>query len=307
MKFIAQRAKAQVKEISDLKNDNATLAGLLNEQRAQIADLTQQIGSLHQPTENKAAKVINATTTSNPKTLLIGDSIIKDINEAGLENTKVECLRGARIADIASEITDLRSYEAVIVHGGTNDCTEDKDIELAKNALKSMVDNIHDQAHHTQIYLSTIFPRTDEEGKHQNRVDNMNTYYREIADKTEHCDIIDNDSNFKMRNNEADDNALNGSKLHLSKSGTRKLLRNLNAKRHIIKTTTRKPVSEHSDSPRTRYRDNNRERLVNNKGKAGCYFCGEQNHQKKDCKHGKPVKCHSCGGLGHKKNMNLCK
>ena len=34
-----------------------------------------------------------------------------------------------------------------------------------------------------------------------------------------------------------------------------------------------------------------------------CYFCGEQNHVKRNCRHGKAISCHLCGQLGHKANL----
>jgi hypothetical protein len=231
VKLLVQKSKVQEKEICDLKNENATLTQLINEHRAQIEDLKKPT-CLHRHAGEEQKEESTKASTNTCATLLIGDSVIKDISEAGLEQTTVNCMRGAKIGDIASEIKNPERYEAVIIHSGTNDCTDDQDMEPAKTEFEAMVNYIRKEAPTTNIFISTICPRTDEEGKHQSRVDNMNAHFKEIANNTELCEVIDNDSNFKMKNNEADENALNGSKLHLSKSGTKKLLRNMNAKNY---------------------------------------------------------------------------
>jgi len=303
LKELSRAMKSNKKEISDLRNENATLTKLVDEQRAIIEDMKSQKREIRGG--NK--KTSSVKNDKRAGTLLIGDSIIKDINKGGLENTDVLCLHGADMEQIASGIKTPEVYEAVIVHGGTNNCTNEQDKEEAKVVFDSMVKEIRQKAPETILYLSTVCPRNDDDMKHQSRVDNINEHIRDIASRTNKCEIIDNDDNFKLRNNETDENTLNGSKLHLSKVGTKRLLRNFNKKREIIKTATQ-IKREDKDTTRNVQDRNVRERRGGNdkRGRRGCYNCGEKNHQRKDCKHGRPVRCFSCGEVGHKKNMNMC-
>lgn len=306
LNLLTKQARQHEKEISDLKNENATLSQLVNEQQAKIEELK----SNNQHTDT-ATKTNPSKNNDRAGTLIIGDSVIKDINESGLESTTVRCLKGARIEDIATELETPENYEAIIVHGGTNDCTNDEDTEVAKTALNTMIEEIREKAPDTTIFLSTICPRTDEDGKHQKRVDDMNSHIRSLADRSDKCELIDNDNNFRLRNNDADENALNGSKLHLSKVGTRRLLANFNAKRRVVRsrpTSTYKstPTSESKHAKRVSNNDDKRSYQDNRGRGRGCYNCGERNHQKKNCKHGRPVRCFACGELGHKKHMDLC-
>lgn len=301
VKLLTKVTEANKKEISNLKNENATLTQLVNEQRTLIEELQSQ---KCKPTELNKKNDKADTRDARTGTLLIGDSIIKDINEAGLENATVKCIRGAKTSDIAAEIKTPETYEAVIIHSGTNDCTNDDDVQQAQTTFNNMIKDIRVKAPDTQILISTVCPRNDDDGIHQERVDRLNQHIKNVVGKTDKCEVIDNDGNFKLRNNDADEHALNGSKLHLSKQGTRKLLGNLNSKRKIVKPSSRPAQTKRKDIPKN---DHVRERRDGMKNKRGCYNCGERNHQRKDCKHGKPVKCFSCGGLGHKQHMDLCK
>ncbi len=80
LQLLSQQTKAQEKVISDLRNDNATLTQLMEEQRAHISDLQDKLckNQQHELYDKKD------TTVTKP-TLIIGDSVIKDINHKGLK------------------------------------------------------------------------------------------------------------------------------------------------------------------------------------------------------------------------------
>ena len=83
-----------------MPNNNAAL---MIEQQAQISELQEdQQPKFH---DKKEATVMRPT-------LIIGNSVIKDINPKGLEDT-----------DQKSKLTKPEEYEAIIIHDNTNDCT----------------------------------------------------------------------------------------------------------------------------------------------------------------------------------------
>ena len=122
-----------------------------------------------------------------------------------------------------------------------------------------------------------------------------------IAASQPNTTIVDNDTTFKGKDT-IDDEALNGGGLLLSPHRTRKLLKNWHATHHIKS----KPHTHHFHAnPGSRNHAHSRNQNYGY-AKRGCYFCGEQNHQKHNCRHGRPVTCYSCGKFGHKQFMDLC-
>ena len=132
-------------------------------------------------------------------TLLIGDSILKDIHEKGLQNTKVECKRGAKIASIKDHLnSSLRDnkYKVVIIHGGTNDCTtNDREADDAAKTYEEMISEVKSRAPETKVIISTVCPRIDK-AEHQERVDQLNLKLKTIG-RNLNCAVVDNDLNFK--------------------------------------------------------------------------------------------------------------
>ena len=77
-------------------------------------------------TEKKTA--VNGSTPrdrrSPQKDLLIGSSLIKDIEEDKLINTKMICIRGASLRNISDELNDLNStFKNITIIAGRNDCS----------------------------------------------------------------------------------------------------------------------------------------------------------------------------------------
>lgn len=348
-----------------LKRENATLQDSIKHLSEQ---LKRETNVLQEALKNQADVIAELavqpsmdTKTKSPESLIIGDSIIKGINPNGLVNTDVECLTGGTIAKIKDHLhdkKDIQNLQTMIIHVGTNDCTTDNDVDDAVKSYGDMLESITKKAPGVEIFISTVCPRADEDGKHQGRVDKLNSNLKTLG-HNHGCKIIDNDRNFKLSNQEPDEGSLNGSKLHLNDHGTRKLLNNFHKAHPIIKKRDtaktndaerqhkiqrRHEMDEFNDhgqqgqrprqgqQPRQGQRHEQRQQRQNqrryttpdssahhyrqsnrfgNHGNRpaygrGCYYCGEQNHQKKNCRHGKPVLCYSCGQLGHKQHMNLC-
>ena len=94
-------------ECTELRKDNANL-------RTQIASLTA-----------KLAKRTWEFYTQKP-TLLIGDSLIRDIERSKPVNTSVRSLSGAKTKDISNSLSrDENRYKKVVICAGSNDCSRD--------------------------------------------------------------------------------------------------------------------------------------------------------------------------------------
>ena len=263
------------------------------------------------------------------KTLIIGDCMIRDVSERGLMHVVVKCMPSARIEDVSHELrTDkiLRDYKNVILHIGTNNCSSSKGLDRADSDYRKLLRAFGEIFPGVKVAMSTICPRNDAREK-QVRVDQLNRMIREIA-KQHRCVVIDNDNNFKMKDDSADRSLLDKSGLYLTQAGTLRLLRNFQG---AVPTIMRSNDSKRSDEKKTRPTsvlqktiDNHRIRhrstsrshsrhisrhrfcdtdQLRYKTNGSCKNCGERNHPARQCKFEEPLICHNCFGLGHKSWM----
>lgn len=111
-------------------------------------------------------------------------------------------------------------------------------------------------------------------------------------------------------------------KIHLSKSGIRRLLDSMekicgsgalveNFEQCVYGRSPRKQGFQQPKYQRPRSQPNRGNRRMrehhgqtkpNSKNHQSCVKCGESNHSTFDCKHRGQIKCHSCRFLGHKQS-----
>ena len=311
VKGLSSLVQDQQKEIKALQEENRTLAELVGEQKAMLdsmhADSVKDDHELNQGLVEPAIDNETAEVSAN-RYIIVGDSMIKNIEERGLTDTDVSCLPGARVKDVHEELkqVDVSTLEGVIIHAGTNDCVSNTKLKDGKKDFENLVKELKGRAPVADIVVSTVCPRLDANAQ---RATEMNTHIRSTARKY-NCKVVDNEKNFRSRDyiNPRD-------KLHLNKAGTRYLLMNISAscKRKIVKgrhqELSARPGKPNRDTVSHRHqgrRDDNHGhgRDANTKR---CLFCGEKNHVKKNCRHGKSISCFNGGEAGHKSHMGLCK
>lgn len=355
VKNLTTRIGSQEKELTNLRQENATLAKLIQEQKTELVDLrscrvhekidiantSDKVMAKDESSPSSSATDSDQKETNHgedgidkPTTLLIGDSIIRDIGEKGLCNTTVKCVRGGKVSDIKEALkkTNVNTFETIIVHAGTNNCTSDKNLQNAISEYDSMVQDLKNRAPNTKKVLSTVCPRSDDD-RNQDRVDKLNDAIRLIANEKA-CNVVDNDEKFKLRDNCLDAATLDRKGLHLSKLGTNRLLHNINAT-HAVIPTRKSPVQDksvrrrhtprqhqslrtrgyhhtrdsragpsyHRDSPsyhRDTSRKHHRQQFDSTRNSySGCYNCGGLNHNRDNCRYSEPVECYNCGSYGH--------
>ena len=137
-----------------------------------------------------------------------------------------------------------------MVHAGTNNCTNERKFETAEADLRGLVDDVQRRTPNTAVILSTVCPRADADGRHQRKVDKLNSKIRRLAE-SKGCLLVDMIRLFKIHN-VADTSLLNSGKLHLNKTGTRWLLMNINKVHAIIRSSTRRSSSISQQDQRQR-------------------------------------------------------
>ena len=167
-------------ECTELRKDNANL-------RTQIASLTA-----------KLAKRTWEFYTQKP-TLLIGDSLIRDIERSKPVNTSVRSLSGAKIKDISNSLSrDENRYKKVVICAGTNDCSRDNfNIDTVAEQFGELLQVATDKvAGVDNVLVSSIPPRTDNVA-HQQRVEELNTALQDLAIKAG-ANLVSNDKSFRL-------------------------------------------------------------------------------------------------------------
>ncbi|XP_033113748.1 uncharacterized protein LOC117114252 [Anneissia japonica] len=247
----------------------------INEDQPQVNTAVQNLNTSYANVQPEFHPTVIPHQVFNKETLIIGDSMLKHIKTRGLWNASVKTLRGYTVQQVSSALKelDVSQVKNVIVHAGTNDCSNlnynkeelMKDYNELISSLKPRISG--------KVFLSGICPRLDD--PHINvRVLETN---EELKSRYKD-DFIDNSKAFLCRY------GLDASKfvyhgLHLNKYGTFALIKSLNSKIQIIR-----PKRNNLQESSSTY----------------CYFCAESGHTRRVCHHGQPVTCWSCNSVGHK-------
>ena len=160
------------------------------------------------------------------KLLLIGDSLIRDIDSEKLDNTDVIILPGGRVEDALKHLELVEeSLCNVYLCIGTNDCSKEAtNIEKIRDCYLKLVSTAQKKAEN--VIISCIPPRLDSELNRQ-KVESLNAGLVSLCTETGSTFVEQNDS-FLLKHGEVNDGYLLSDGLHLSKQGLQRLVKNLN-------------------------------------------------------------------------------
>ena len=152
-----------------------------------LIDLRNRCDKLEQDniamlTQNKSFEVelgalrnVNSTQHEGPS-LLKGSLLMRDIDDAELEDTKVMSLPGGCIDDVTEYLTntDTRFKSVTLVVGG-NDCAARTDPEPVAELVQKYIDMTKEAKRLADdIRISTVIPRTTDNENVSERIDAMN-------------------------------------------------------------------------------------------------------------------------------------
>lgn len=324
-------------ELQHLTNEQRKSDEILRQMAKECTTLKEQNAELRLQVEALSRDPCNPRP--NEQTLVVGDSLLRDMDADKLNSTTVISKPGGKVKDAIQILKDARGpFKEIIACVGTNDCSSDgfdanelrsQYQELAKCA-KSMVSD------GKQVTLSSIPPRTDS-SEYQANVETMNSQLSALS-TDEGVTFAQNDINFKLYDGSINSGHLLSDGLHLNRRGSIKLAQNIKlsikesangdpTKKSRLK---RKPNSSNasanpsttaadtewtivgparrrpqSDSYKWQVERNNRREqylhsVPNEQSRFRCWFCGETNHSHENCWHGDVIQCQTCGGSGHK-------
>ena len=251
---------------------------------------------------------------NQPSSLLIGSSLIRDVNSATLVDTEVVCLPGGKLAGIEKKISELSSgYDTITVVAGGNDCDTSPSTPAPTviDAFASVIDAAKAKA--STVTVSSVCPRLKTAGT-TNTIDAVNAGLVTLCAEK---DVIFADStpSFTLDDGSVNDGYLHRDGVHLTHAAVNRLAKNLRLKkRHDasdVYSGERRPQHQHPHPPTapshggdaewTTVRHRGRQaRQVSGATRASCYFCGEEGHTKDNCRHGRPIECNTCHRPGHK-------
>ena len=197
---IHEMVTALTHAIDAISTTNTQIVKQLREKDTQIAALTEdnrhltkEIASLNTQMSKKAWEAF-----TSKQALLIGDSLLKSIDEKKLQKTKVKSLPGAKISDITNYLTnDADHYRQVVICVGTNDCDGEMNVDLLAQQYEELIQVTTENVLSTDsIIISSVPPRTDNVDK-QRRVEELNSILNNIATKAG-VQYVTHDPSFRL-------------------------------------------------------------------------------------------------------------
>ena len=314
---------------NSLSEDNQTLreenAGL----RKTVSDLTDKLNTM-------AWRHLNSNKDAN--SLLIGDFTIRDIDQTKLVKTEVTCVPEATVERVNEELKKMdHPFNTVTLAVGSNNCASSRRKEDVVRAFESLLDTAVDKVSSPDcVIVSSVLPRGD---KAANNVKLLNAELLKLSQQRK-VTFINHDKNFVLGDGSPNDGYFGRAQKdknstmsnNPSFNGIQRIVKNLGLKvvpgctENVAKTkrfnNKQRPepvkskyaaLQPSSRSARHTHMTNYERRehqpgfnhrqnhnVSYNHQKKYCWYCGENNHLYKDCRHGAPVRCTACNQEGHK-------
>ena len=126
--------------------------------------IQNSLGTAEQQKRTNAYPPNTISRTANGKILLIGDSILNNVNTKGLvKGVRKHAKGGARVNDIIEDISDydMRNFETCIIYVGGNDCAKRANVDNFVDAYDQLISIIKSSNQQCKIYICEIAPRGD--------------------------------------------------------------------------------------------------------------------------------------------------
>ncbi|CAC5406626.1 unnamed protein product [Mytilus coruscus] len=210
--------------------------------------------------------------------LILGSSITKGIKTTDLnDNVYVNTNRGALVSDLERKIEeiDLSTFSTIVLQFGGNDAK--LSIQTFKRKYKNVIQSAKNNGIKS-IIIGGCLPRS------KTNLEHINQALSEISIE-ENVTFINHLDSFVLRNGEIVPGLIHTDGVHLTNSGTTKLIDNINK---VI------PIRNVNSSVQP-YQTYDR-----NTWDSYCYNCGSNYHTLSNCKHHQRIKRNFCFRLGHK-------
>lgn len=306
------------KQITIIKSQLDLVLNLVNNKNQRINDLNTKLDcvlryceKLESENVSLREKLTKPTHRSQPKSLIIGDSTIKEISSKNAKASEVVSISGAKVQDISDKLELLAIEKTelsdVTIHVGTNDISDGTDMEHIITSMNQSVEVAKKLT--SNVYVSSVLPRLDE--ANNNKALELNAEIQKMCTLID-VKYIDHDMAFKYADGSMDP-ALFHDNVHPTRKGAAKVAKNLSNHNTNVELQVRENP-RHTHNPNNAFGRRNfrighqpHAKVQRNPTTSNtiCWYCQEPGHTKAVCRHKQPVKCHKCDRYGHK--AKFCK
>ncbi len=305
------------------------------------ARLLTKVGSL--TVELKQAKW--KSFTEGPQELIFSDSMLSNIDQQKLQNTKVVVMSGARVEEIKTKLQKPEYHAArldrLVLIIGTNDLKDAKDKpDSIPDIVQKYSALIEDAKAISQyVTISSVYPRIDYVAE---LVEQFNTNLQVLCEDKD-CEFIDHTPIFTLGDCSINDGYLSqGKGPHLTKAGLNKVAKNIRLKVKTGVTDVTKSYQPRNSTPQVSHISGQGQHLgkgpqhwgyksdqrISANGatrsgsmktpkvkwnpdvicnRDGCVLCNEGGHSSSECHHRYrgTVICNLCQAPGHKAKHHI--
>ena len=220
----------QLKEDMTLMKDNQTKMMATLETMSANATTEKELrlkaeAELKQMKDKEASMIPTAPPTPPKPTLLIGTSLLRNVDSKALDNVEVNAKGGATLTDLHTTLNQLpegKSYANIVLVGGSVDLEKNSSEEIVTNFEATMVSA---SQHSDKTTICGVPPRTDK-NLNEKRI-KVNDDLRKICENL-NAIYVDIDNTFLLRNGTVNEANFTQDGLHLSKHGVDNLLKDCN-------------------------------------------------------------------------------
>ena len=223
-----QELDKSYRNLNSKLSDKDTRIDALTTDNSRLTERVAEAQSELDKTKWSSFRTNDRETVTN-KTLVIGSSIIRDMDETKLQNVEIKSISSATVKDVHKELSSLNgNYEKVIIVAGGNDCDtageNRREISDVIDDFRNLVTDCKTKAQ--SVSIATVCPRIKGQDVTE-RIDALNAGLQVLCED-EQCTLIDNEGAFKLGNGAINDGYLiKKCKTHLTYAGTNCLAKNL--------------------------------------------------------------------------------
>ena len=223
----ARQSQKDRDQLQQILQECGHLRSEVTQLRQQNADLARQNSQLvyesHRTRERQ----------NNGRTLLIGSSLIRNIDEATLVSTDVVCLRGAKIRDIHHELSEMgkhssNTYSHIVLLGGGNNCSAGPNADIAKavSDYKDLLITAKQRSQH--VTICSIPPRMNKNQQVTDNIATLNAQLQVLATEND-CTFANNHDLFHLKNGAINDGYYYDD-IHLTLKGSDAMIKSIGLK-----------------------------------------------------------------------------
>jgi hypothetical protein len=301
--------------VADIRNDTSLLKSELKSTNENLSKLKSENSSLKAEILSLRAKQTAAApvTTNNITTdLLIGSSVIRNVDADSANELQINCLPGLKFKGVHDKITELislnRKYDTVHIIAGTSDSKlSDSSPQTIANDAKEAVETALKLANNVQ--LSSILPRLDDETASQ-KAETANVYLKELCEQNEKVTFCNLSGSFVLADGNVNDALLMPDGVHPNYNGTQKIIANMKLPAKVRRFQPRQQPEFNRRIPPLlssgNYQGANQWMQRQSQyrrqpwNQPDCKNCLENGHDTYQCPRTARLMCYNCRSIGHK-------